>query len=501
MVSENTNKAIFVNSLILYVRLVIITLLNLLTTRFALKELGVVDYGLYAVLGGLISFITLINTISTGTANRFIAIAIGRGDLDEVKEQFNINLTIQILIAFFIILLAFPLGDIYIYNYVNYDGDITDAVKVFRYTVVGSVISFLGVPYTGLLMAKENFKISSIVEIFCYTLKFLFVLLLLNRFNNKLIAYAIMMAGLTALTTVMYLVYCRITYPAIVKWKFSKSLTKYKEVFLFSMWNSYGVIAYVGKNQGATILVNAFFNTIYNTALGLANTVTSFVNLFSLNITKPISPQITKCYARGNMERCEFLLTLATKCSFFLTLIIATPFFVSPEFIIGIWLGEVPPYTIMFIQLLIIESLIESLNNGIGELVFASGKIAFYQISVNTMRLVGIIIAFFILQSGCPAYSLLYVYIVVAVCVVIIKQIALRMSVDIDVKHLIRSSYIPSISVLIVCIPIVVLINLIPLHPLFKIVLSLISVFITLLFLGFKKDERAYLLTFVKHGK
>lgn len=495
---ENTNKAIIVNSIILYSRLALITILSLLTTRYALKELGIVDYGLYSVLGGIISFITLINTISTGTANRFIAVALGRGDLKEVNEQFNINLIIQLFIALVVIVLSFPLGDWYIINYVNYDGNITDAIKVFRYSIVGSVISFLGVPYTGLLMAKENFKVFSIVDVISHLLKFLFVVLLLGLFPQKLIVYAIMMAGLTALTTVIYLIYCKIRYSEIVKWKVSRSLKKYKEVFSFSLWNSYGVVAYVGKNQGAAVLVNAFFNTIYNTALGLANTVIGFVNLFAQNIAKPISPQITKSYAAGDMKRCEFLLTMATKWSFFIILIVATPFFVAPEYILRLWLGEIPPYTVMFIQLLIIEALIESLNNGIGELVFASGKIAFYQIAVNTTRLFGILVAYFILRSGYPAYSLLYAYISVSIIVVFVKQIALKKSVDFDNKILFRSSYLPSILVLMIYAPLMIIYKCLQIHPLLEILSSLLFVCVILFLLGFKKTERQYLINIIR---
>jgi len=501
MVVENTNKAIVVNSIILYSRLIIITVLSLLTTRYALKELGVVDYGLYSVLGGIISFITLINTISTGTANRFIAVALGKGNKEDVNEQFNINLIIQIFIALIVVCISFPLGDWYINNYVNYDGNISDAINVFRYSVLGSIISFVGVPYTGVLMAKENFKVFSIIDIISYILKFSFVVFILKLFNNKLVAYAIMMSGSTALTTIFYILYCKVKYAEIIRWKVSKSIKKYKEVFIFSLWNSYGVVAYVGKNQGAAILVNAFFNTIYNTALGLANTVTSFVNLFALNITKPIAPQITKCYAAGNLKRCEFLLTIVTKWSFFLILIIATPFFVGPEYILQIWLGEVPPYTVMFIQLSIIEILIESLNNGVGELVFASGRIAFYQIAVNSVRLVGIIIAYFILSAGMPAYSLLYAYIIVAVIVVLLKQIALRRSVAVDIKYLIKRAYLPSISVLIVYIPLIIMINMTGFSPLLKILVALFVVLNILLFIGFRSEERKYLYNFIKRNK
>ena len=495
---ENTNKAIVFNSIILYGRLAIITILSLLITRLALKELGIVDYGLYSVLGGIISFITLINTISTGTANRFIAVALGHGDLDEVNEQFNINLIIQLFIGFIVIVLSFPLGDWYIYNYVNYDGDINDAIRVFRYSILGSVISFLGVPYSGLLMAKENFKVFSIVDVLSHLLKFLFVLLVLGLCTNKLIVYAILMAGLTALTTILYFIYCKIKYSDIVRWKVSKSPKKYKDVFLFSIWNSYGVVAYVGKNQGAAVLVNAFFNTIYNTALGLANTVTGFVNLFAKNIAKPISPQITKCYAAGDMKRCELLLTMATKWSFFIILLIATPFFVAPEYILRLWLGEVPPYTVMFIQLLIIEALIESLNNGVGELVFASGKIAFYQIAVNTTRLLGILVAYFILKFGYPAYSLLYAYIGVSIIVLVVKQIALKKSVDFDNKILFRSSYLPSILVLIIYAPLMIIYKCFQIHPLLEILSSLLLVCVLLFLIGFKKNERNYLINIIR---
>lgn len=498
MIAENTNKAIVVNSLILYGQLAINAILSLLTTRFALKELGVVDYGLYAVLGGIISFITIINTISTGTANRFIAIAIGRGNLKDVNEQFNINLMIQVFIALVVISLAFPIGDWYIHKYVNYDGAISTAVKVYRYSIIGAVISFLGVPYTGLLMAKEKFSIFSLVDVLSHALKFVFVVYLLRFFDSKLIAYAAAISILTSLTTVIYFIYCRFHYPKIIKFTFSTSWSKYKEVALFSAWNSYGVIAFIGKNQGTSILVNAFFNTIYNTALGLANVINGFVNLFAQNIAKPISPQITKSYASGNMDRCEFLLTIATKWSFFIILLIAIPFFVAPDYVLAIWLDTVPPYTVMFLQLLLVEALIESLNNGIGELIFASGKIAFYQVAVNTTRLLGVLLAYIILKFGYPAYMMLYAYICVAIIVVVIKQVALKLSVQFDNRILLRKAYVPSVLVLLFYIPIVILFRNILIHPLVEILCSFVLVLIILFLIGFDKVERTYIIRFVK---
>ncbi len=186
LMKENTNSIIAYNTIILYARLFVISICSLFTTRFALQALGVVDFGLFSVLGSIISFIAIFNTIMISTSNRFIAFALGKGDAYGANEQFNINLIIHLLIACITIIAAFPIGDWYIHNYVNFDGNIEDAVKVFRYTIIGSVISFLGVPYNGLLMAKERFIIFCTTDsvahilklIIAYLLIFMFVLLL-----------------------------------------------------------------------------------------------------------------------------------------------------------------------------------------------------------------------------------------------------------------------------------------------------------------------------------
>lgn len=154
--NENTNRAIAINSIILYFKLAIITVTGLLTTRFALQALGVNDFGLFSVIGSIISFITIFNTIMVATSNRFISVALGKGNNEVVNEQFNLCFLIHVVIAIFTLLIFIPLGDYYIKNYLNYTGDISTAVDVFRFSVIGSVISFIGVPYNGLLVAKKS---------------------------------------------------------------------------------------------------------------------------------------------------------------------------------------------------------------------------------------------------------------------------------------------------------------------------------------------------------
>ena len=174
---ENTNKAIFVNSIINYAKMGINTILALLTTRFALQALGVSDFGLFSVLGSIISFIGIFNTIMLSTSNRFLAVAIGRGDENEINTQFNVNLIIFISIAILMFIVAYPIGDWYVHNFINYDGPLENAMMVFSLSIIGSIFSTIATPYNGLLMAKERFIVFSAVEVFVHVVKFLVALI------------------------------------------------------------------------------------------------------------------------------------------------------------------------------------------------------------------------------------------------------------------------------------------------------------------------------------
>ncbi len=488
---ENTNRAIIYNSIILYLRLALITICSLLTTRFAFKALGVVDYGLFSILGGIISFIAVVNTIMAGTTRRFIAVAIGKNNLEEANEQFNVNLIIQVLAAFIVLIIALPVGKWYIYNHINYDGSADVAYYVFCASVLGSVLSFAGVAYNGLLTAKENFFIFSLVDVVSHILKLIVAILLVNYFENKLVIYATTMAILTGGCAIVYAFYCRKRYYDITKLKLVKKWDKYKEVLQFAKWNSFGVIACVVKDQGAGIIVNMFFNTIMNAALGIANTINAFILMFSHNATNPISPQLTKSYSAKDIARTTNLLVVSNKVAYLVMYVISLPFLIETEYILNLWLGEVPPYAVLFIRLLIIERLIDSLNNGIAEIVFANGNISFYQITTNTTRLLSVIVGYFVLKAGYPAYYLIICYIFSSIFIVLFKQISLRKIEDIDSNLVLKSSFFPSVAITIITLPIY-FVDL-GLHPLLSIFIKEIYALIIILIIGLSKSEKKYL--------
>ena len=489
---ENTNKAIAFNSIILYVRMILTTICMLLMTRFALRALGVVDYGLYSVLGGIVAFVGVFNSIMTSTANRFIAVAIGKGDDSETNRIFNVVFISFATLALCILLIALPLGYWYIHRFVNYDGDINIAFIIFIISTLGSMVSSIGTSYNGLLMAKEKFLFFSIIDAMVHLAKMLIAYILIDHFDHKLIIYATAFSLCTASTALTYYLYCKKHYTNIVKWNFVRDKSYYKNVFSFSGWVAYGAFACMAKAQGAALLVNAFFNTIMNTALGLAHTVNSFVTLFAQNVTQPMAPQITKSYAAGTKERTDELLVMSTKYSFLLMFLVCCPFYVKCDWIMQLWLGQVPPYAVSFTMLLVTDNLINSFNMGISNILFASGKIKLYQVLINTLRLSSIFLAFLALKSGFPPQSLFFSYIFISILVVVSTQWVLHRELNYKNSILIKRSYIPSLLVLICCLPFFFIkINV---HPIVEIfIISIIVISIEIL-VGLIKKERNMIL-------
>ena len=492
----NDNKKIAKNSLILYARLLIVSVCSLFTTKYALKALGVDDFGLFSVVGSVIVFMAIINTIMVSTSTRFITVALGKGDIEDANKQFNINLIIHIVIAIATVVIALPLGEIYIHKFINYNGDIHNAVMVFRISLIASAISFIGVPYNGLLMAKEKFIVFCSRDVFTAIIKLVVAILLVHYFDNKLLIYALTLGIVTAYPTVAFVIYCRKHYSEIVKFRLIRDKKRYKEVFTFSAWTAFGAIATIARQQGAALIVNSFFNTIMNTALGIANTVNVLITQFSQNISKPIAPQITKSYAVGDLKRCSTLMVMTSKYGFMLMLFISAAFLVEPEWILSLWLGDVPQYTVTFLMLMTIDSLIMSMNMGIAEVINAHGNIKLFQISINFFRLLSIVVAYLVLKAGSPPYSLFVVYIIFNIIIFFVRQWVLNKTVNFDNWILIKGAYIPSLIAFASLLP-WILID-IPVSPVLTLVMMYTYLCIVILFIGLKKNERKNIFSFIQ---
>ncbi len=488
---ENTNKAIAVNTVILYVRLSITVLCSLFITRFALQALGVDDFGLFSVVGSVITLVAIINTIMIATSHRFIAVAIGKGDLDEANKIFNACLVIHIAIAVVTALVAIPVGEWYIHRFINYNGPVNNALMVYRFSIIASIVSFLSVPYNGLLTAKEKFIVFCGVDILSHVLKLGAAILMLYFFENKLLFYASTQAILTAYPTVVFMIYCNKHFHEITSWIMVRERQYYNKMLGFSGWVSFGALATVGKAQGAQLLVNAFFNTVMNAALGIANTINQFIIMFANNVTQPMAPQLTKSYAAGDLTRCNQLLIMSVKYSFLTMLIVSSPFFSDIDWILQLWLGEIPPYASAFTKLLVLDALVGTFNSGISNVVFANGKISFYQISINLMNILSVVVAYFCLKIGLDVNTVFYSYIIFSFFKILFCQISLRRIGGFDFWILVRGAYIPSILTCVLYVPILFVQT--DLHPLIHLIIVEIYLCVLVLFVGFQKSERQYI--------
>ena len=322
-------------------------------------------------------------------------------------------------------------------------------------------------------------------------MKLLISYILLTHFSQKLFVYTLATACFTVLSVAINIIYCTINYRLITKFRFVRDRKRYKEVVSFSMWVAVGAIAMVGKNQGAVLLVNAFFSTVMNAAMGVANSVARYVGVFSQNIIQPMAPQITKSYAADNTERTNELLLMSTKYGFLLMLLASSFFLVEPQWVLELWLADVPEYASIFLVLLIVDNLVQSLNSGIYNLIFASGKIQLYQIFVSTLNVLSIFLGYLVLKTGAPAYGLVVTYVVISLIKFFVIQWTLRHSLKYDTSVLVKKSYIPSLLIVILFMP-MALLNF-SLHPLVHMIIAGLYLVVLIVFLGLSKKERTFL--------
>ncbi len=489
-IQEGTNKAILINSIVLYARLIIVSLCGFFTTRFALQALGIVDYGLFSVLGGIIALVDVANSVMINTSTRFMTVALGRGNKQEINQQFNINFRIHAYTAFFSLLIACTIGYWYIFKYLNYAGDIRNAVLVFTLSILAADISMIGIPYKGVITAKENFLVSSLPEVISSIIKLIISILLVHFFSHKLLIYAGAQSLLTIFPIVVCYIYSKRQFPNIVELNKVVDKSKYKEVINFSGWTLYGTLTCLAKGQGASIVVNLFFSTVMNAALGVANILNGLINSIALNLSQPMFPQITKSYAAGDMGRSIQLLCMTTKFSYLIILLVSAPFLIDADWLIGLWLVDVPPMTAKLTCLLLIDLLVSSFNSGVATIIKANGNIGWYEFSGNTLRLFAVVIAYFVLRDGAPVETLLYIYIICSAIIIVINQIILHNIVRVDNVILIKHSYIPSIIVTALFSPFL-MIN-ITVNPIYEILLGFTYLSVLVWFIGFNKKERNF---------
>lgn len=499
----NANIVILKNSGILFFRLIVTAGIGLFTTRLILQGLGASDFGLYNVVGGLVVMMAFLSPVMTTTTYRYIAFEMGRGDSEGVNKVFNISLIIHICLALSILALTETAGVYYVKNYLKVDaGKINDAVFVLRFSSYATVFSILSIPYQGLVTAQEKFAIQASIEIIRSLLAFFVALTIVLYVGNRLKLYVLLIAMVNVVPALLFFSYCKKKYKEIVKWKFQRCKHKYKEMIGFSGWIMIGAAASVGQTSGAALIINIFFGTVLNAAFGIANQVNSLVLMFARNLGQAAIPQITKSYSSGNTDRSINLAAYISKYTCFLMLLPALPILLEIEFLLTLWLEKVPPFTVIFCQLIIVNALIGSLGGGLPALINATGKIKYFQLILSTTSLLSLPIAYVLFQAGCKPPAIIVAFISTAIINVVLWQILLKKIIDFNVGFFLKTSYLRILYVVILISPLFLIRELFSpglvrflLLSLFATILLLTAIY----FAGTQKKEKKLLTNLVKN--
>ena len=437
------NKKIAVNSVIIFAKLIITSIIGIYTSRVVLDALGASDYGLYNVVGGLVGLLNLLNTSMISTTYRFIAAELGKGENGNLNSIFNTSRNIHFCFAFTIILIGLTIGEYYVYNILQVDeGKFYDALFIYHVSIATAFLSTVLVPYQGLLVAYEKFNITAIFDILSSILKLILIVWLVKNASSPVRVYSIIMFVWMFLYSISFRVYSRLHYKEIITYSIRQPADKYKQMLSFAVWSLVGGIGSVGKTQGTAMILNVFFGTVVNAAYAIGGQVASCVSMFSNSLSQAAIPQITKSYSGNNEDRSLLITCYISKYTFILMALVAFPVIMEMDFLLSIWLKEVPEGASDFCKLIVLENLIWCLGAGVPALVNATGNIKKYQIYVYSFILSGLPISIILFKMGLPAITIAWVFVVICLLSSFQKIYLLKKLYGFDVNQLFKISYV-----------------------------------------------------------
>ena len=433
--TSNNNKRIAKNTLLLYFRMLFIMLVTLYTSRVVLSVLGVQDFGIYNIVGGITVMFSFFNAALTSATQRFLSFELGRKNEDGFRTIINISFIVYVILSVVILLLGETIGMWFLTNKMEIPANkMNDAVWVLHLSLLAFIFGILRTPYNACIIAHERMSFYAIISIVEVLLRLLIVYLLVLSTNNKLIIYSVLTAAVVGIVTLIYIIY-NVTIFKEAQPRKEKDFHILKKLLSFSGWSVLGSFATVSANQGVNIVMNMFFGVSVNAAMGISHQVSQAVNQFVSNFQLAFNPQITKNYASGNNQYLLSLIEHSGKLSFFLMTIISLPIVIGIDSVLNIWLTVVPEYTGVFCQLTVASYLIDTFSAPLYMTVQATGKIRTYPICVSSIFLMNIILSYAIFSLRCPPQLALVVKILISVLLLTYRLFYLHKSVRIPMTN------------------------------------------------------------------
>lgn len=475
--------------------MILTMLVSLYTSRVILNTLGVEDYGIYNVVGGVVTMFAFFNSAMSSATQRFLSYEIGKSNFIQLRKTFNASQVIHIGIAILILILAETIGLWFVKNYLVIPAERMDAaIWIYHFSVLSFIMTIIQVPYNATIIAHERMNVYAYISILEVSLKLLIVFLLVSISFDKLKLYGILYFGVVFLIAVIYRIYATLNFEES-KFEVVNDKKLYRTLISFSSWSLFGSIANVAKGQGINIILNIFFGPVVNAARAIASQVQSAVNTFVINFQIAINPQIFKSFAEGNDEYMYSLIFRSAKFSFYILFILILPIIFEIDQILRLWLIKVPEMTAIFTVLTLIIILLWALSNPLVIAIQATGKIKVFQIISGTIMFLILPVSYLFFKLGYPPVIAYFIDFLVELVLLFVRLIMVRKLINFPLLLFLKGIVLKNILVVLLSVSVpLIIVNLfetsfVRLCTVFCV--SFIWSGIIILNIGFDKSERS----------
>ncbi len=492
--AQANNRHIARNTLILYFRMLLIMSIGLYTSRKLLFELGVTDYGICNVVGGLVSMFLMVSDSLSLAISRFLTYSIGKDNETKRNAVFCSTIIVQLALIILFIIISETLGLWFFNNKLNIPADRVNASMIlYQLSIVSFCINLISVPYNAVIVAHEKMSAFAFISLYEASMKLAIVFVLSLTSVDKLVMFAILSCLIGLSVRMIYGLYCKRNFKEC-QFHFIFERNTLSELLKFSSWNFLGTSSVILRVQGGNILLNIFFGPAVNAAKGISNQVNSMLHSFVANFMTAINPQIIKSFASNETQHMNDLMLYGAKFSCFTMILLGTPFIIDIDYILHLWLGNAPEHSALFLRLIIIYTLFETLSVPIATGIIATGKIKYYEMTTSCVELLNLPLAYILFRFGFIPETITIVFIIIAQFTIIVKLYFIHKATGFSITEYLKNVYLRCIIVAVMsCLAPFIAYNIMACSFIRLVIICLVSWLSSCLliyFLGCGKKER-----------
>lgn len=505
----NNSERVALNTLFLYANMIVTLVVQLIAVRLVLNALGLVDYGIYNVVAGVVSMFSFLNVAMAAATQRFLSFDMGSGNKSQLKETFYQSVLLHIIICMLAVIALETIGYIYVEHYLNAPSERIDAAKILLHCITASTaLNIITVPYEAAINANENMGAIAVINIFDSLFKLATAVIIGHYQGDRLILYGILTMGSLCLTLIIKRVYCLVHYQeSHFKWHKPKGLTQAKAMVSFASWNLLGAGCGIARFQGTSIALNAIFGILLNAAYGIAQQVNGLLLFFANTIVRAIRPLIVKSEGAGNRNKMLSLSTTTCKITSLMVAFLAIPLYAEMEIVLKVWLHQSPsPACLVFCRSFLLIVLINQLTIGLQIALESVGRIKALQCIVGAMHILPLIVGYLLMKKW-PHYEIIMWCIIAEELIgIILRCIICHRQAGLSIKTFISSTIIPCITCIGGCLIIALFIhNTLQHYPFLSACCVTIINSLLLLFIGYcfilSHKEKEYIMSIVNRAK